>query len=84
LAIPYPNEALFAQDWIYEYGQLDELAINAYWTARHAESVDACDRLMSEGKLPTDERDRVLKNKNFAVSKQQEIAASSSPESGPS
>jgi glycosyltransferase involved in cell wall biosynthesis len=83
LAIPCPNEALFAQDWIYEYGLLDELAINAYWTARYAECVDACDRLLSEGKLPTEEHDRVLKNKNFAVSKLQEIAASSSPESGP-
>jgi glycosyltransferase involved in cell wall biosynthesis len=80
LAIPCPNEALFAQDWIYEYGLLDELAINSYWTERYAECVDACDRLLSEGKLPTGDRDRVLKNKNFAVGKQQETVASSSPE----
>ena len=50
LAIAYPNEALFIQDWIYEYGLLDELAVNAYWTGRYAECVDACDRLLSEGK----------------------------------
>ena len=82
LAIPNPNEALFVQDWIYEYGLLDELAINAYWTERYAECVDACDRLLSEGKLPADQRDRVLKNKNFAVGRQREVAASSSPEDG--
>jgi len=84
LKIPYPKETLFARDWIYEYGLLDELAVNAYWTARYAECVDACDRLLSEGKMPAEMRDRVLKNKNFAISKQQEIAASSSPESGAS
>ena len=81
LAIPYPNEALFVYDWIYEYGLLDELAVNAYWTERYAECVSACDRLLSEGKLPPDMHDRVLKNKNFAVSKQQETVASLSPES---
>ena len=68
------------EDWIYEYGLLDEFAINAYWTERYAECVDACDRLLSEGKLPAEKRDRVLKNKNFAISKLQEIAALSSPE----
>jgi hypothetical protein len=81
LAIAYPKDAPAVEDWIYEYGLLDELAVNAYWTGKYAECVDACDRLLSEGKLPTEKRDRVLKNKNFAVSKQQEIAASSSPES---
>ena len=83
LRIAYPNDALFIEDWIYGYGLLDELAVNAYWTGRYTECVDACDRLLSEGKLPTEMRDRVQKNKNFAVSKQQEIAASSSTESGP-
>ena len=80
LRIAYPNNALFAQDWVYQYGLLDEFAINAYWTGRYNECVDACDRLLSEGKLPTDKRDRVLKNKKFAVGKLQEIAALSSPE----
>ena len=81
LAIAHPNNALAVEDWIYEYGLLDELAINAYWSGKYAECVSACDQLLSEGKLPAEERDRVLKNKNFAVSKLQEIAASSSPES---
>jgi glycosyltransferase involved in cell wall biosynthesis len=83
LEIPPPGDGLSIQQWIYDYGLLDELAINAYWTERYAECVDACDRLLSEGKLPREMRDRVLNNKNFAVSKQQEMAASSSPEFGP-
>jgi len=81
LAVAYPKGAPALEDWIYEYGLLDELAVNAYWTGKYAECVDACDRLLSEGKLPTEKHDRVLKNKDFAVSKQQEIAASPSSES---
>ena len=81
LTIAHPTNAPAVEDWIYEYGLLDELAVNAYWTGKYAECVDACDRLLSEGKLPTEKRDRVLKNKDFAVSKQQETAVSSSSES---
>ena len=79
MAIAYPSNAPAVEDWIYEYGLLDELAVNAYWTGKYAECVDACDRLLSEGKLPIEKRDRVLKNKEFALEKQQEIAANSSP-----
>ena len=82
LKIPLPAAGLFVQSWVYDYGLLDEFAINAYWTGRYADCVDACDRLLNEGKLPAEMRDRVLKNKNFAISKQQEIAVPSSPESG--
>ena len=80
LTIAYPKNALFVQDWIYDYGLLDELAINAYWVGRYAECAAACDRLLSEGKLPKVHRDRILKNKSFALVKQQEAAASSSSE----
>jgi hypothetical protein len=75
LAIACPNNALFVEDWIYKYGMLDELAINAYWTARYAECVDACDRLLSQGKLPAEHHDRVLKNRQFARDKLREIYA---------
>jgi hypothetical protein len=78
LAVAYPKGALAVDDWIYEYGLLDELAVNAYWIGRYAECKDACDRLLSEGKLPTEKRDRVLKNKQFAIDKLAEIKAPSS------
>jgi glycosyltransferase involved in cell wall biosynthesis len=80
LKIPSPGSGLSVQQWIYDYGLLDELAVNAYWTERYAECVEACDRLLRENKLPADMRDRVLKNRNFAIGRQQEVAASSSPE----
>jgi len=81
LAIPYPHSAPAVEDWIYEYGLLDELAVNAYWTGKYAECADACDRLLNEGKLPAEKRDRVLKNKQFAIDKLAEIRAPSSLES---
>jgi len=78
LAVAYPKGAPAVEDWIYEYGLLDELAVNAYWIGRYAECVDACDRLLNEGKLPTEKRDRVLKNKQFAIDKLAEIKTPSS------
>jgi hypothetical protein len=73
LAIAYPTNAPAVEDWIYEYGLLDEFAVNAYWTGKYAECVDACDRLLNEGKLPIDERDRVLKNRQFGIDKLAEV-----------
>ena len=49
LAISYPPDALFVNDWIYEYGLLDELAINAYWTGRYEECIAACERILKKG-----------------------------------
>ena len=80
LAVPYPHNAAAVEDWIYEYGLLDELAVNAYWTGRYAECADACNRLLSEGKLPTNMCDRVSKNKQFAIDKLKESIARTSSE----
>jgi len=41
LKIPLPAAGLFVQSWVYDYGLLDEFAINAYWTGRYADCVDA-------------------------------------------
>jgi hypothetical protein len=78
LPMAYPKDAPAVEDWIYEYGLLDELAVNAYWIGKYAECADACDRLLNEGKLPTEKRDRVLKNKQFAIDKLAEIKTPSS------
>ncbi|WP_292636286.1 glycosyltransferase, partial [Mesorhizobium sp.] len=33
---------LFIQPWVYDYGLLDEFAVNAYWAGAYRESLDAC------------------------------------------
>ena len=60
---------LFVEPWIYEYGLLDELAVNAYWAGAYTESLEACLKLLGDGKLPESERKRVIANANFAVGK---------------
>jgi hypothetical protein len=56
-------------DWIYQYGLLDEFAVNAYWTERYKDCLEACERLLSEDKLPANMRSRVEKNAEFAAEK---------------
>jgi hypothetical protein len=69
LKIPLPTEGLFLQSWIYEYGLLDELAVNAYWVERYKECLKACELLLREGKCPADMRERVQENARFAREK---------------
>jgi GR25 family glycosyltransferase involved in LPS biosynthesis/glycosyltransferase involved in cell wall biosynthesis len=69
LAIPYPEGGLFVEKWIYEYGLLDELAVNAYWAGRYRESLEASFNLLGGEKLPQADRERVGANARFALSK---------------
>jgi hypothetical protein len=69
LSIPLPVGGLAVQKWIYDYGLLDELAVNAYWVGRYQECLDACQRLLRENKIPAEMRERVKKNAEFAAAK---------------
>jgi GR25 family glycosyltransferase involved in LPS biosynthesis/glycosyltransferase involved in cell wall biosynthesis/SAM-dependent methyltransferase len=64
-----PPRALFAQPWIYDYGLLDEYAINAYWAGAYRESLDASLRLLASNKLPQSMHARVAANARFAADK---------------
>ena len=75
LAIPLPSGGLFVEPWRYEYGLLDELAVNAFWSGKYQESLDACQRLLREGKMPQQMHDRIKKNAQFAADKLSKGAA---------
>ncbi|WP_027145228.1 glycosyltransferase family 2 protein [Mesorhizobium sp. WSM3626] len=60
---------LFVQPWVYDYGVLDEFAVNAYWTGAYRESLDACLKLLATEKLPAQMAKRVLANARFATDK---------------
>jgi glycosyltransferase involved in cell wall biosynthesis len=66
LAIPKPAGGLFIETWIYDYGLLDEFAVNAYWIGRADDCLHACERLLSEKKMPQDMVARVEANAQFA------------------
>lgn len=56
---------LFIEPWIFDYGLLDEFAVNASWVGRYAESRDACDLVLSRDSLPAPDRERVASNLRF-------------------
>jgi glycosyltransferase involved in cell wall biosynthesis len=62
-------EGLFVEPWIYEYGLLDEFAVNAYWAGAYQECLDACERILREGKCPQAQRPRIEANAAFARQK---------------
>ncbi len=67
--IPYPSDILFVEFEWYDWRALDELAVSAYWVGEYAESADCAERLLKGGKLPDDQRERVLRNLEFAREK---------------
>lgn len=67
-----PASGLFLSKWVYDYGLLDKLAINAYWSNHHSECVDACLKLLADGKLPPSERGRVAANARSSLAKIQD------------
>jgi glycosyltransferase involved in cell wall biosynthesis len=66
LRIGVPEQALFLERWIYDYGILDEYAVNAYGAGRYADCLKACEKLLREGKIPKEEHNRVEQNARFA------------------
>jgi glycosyltransferase involved in cell wall biosynthesis len=69
LGKPQPPYALFVEPWVYQYGLLDEYAVNAYWIGRYEECLAACEQLLVEDKIPEDMRGRIEANANFAREK---------------
>lgn len=65
LAITCPSGPCI-QQWIYDYGLLDEFAVNAYWIGRYDDCLIACKRILEEGKIPSDIRGRVEQNARLA------------------
>ncbi len=66
VSTPRPADILFVDDAVYSWQALDEFAISAYWVGRYSASRDACQRLLSGGRLPDAEIPRVQRNLAFA------------------
>jgi glycosyltransferase involved in cell wall biosynthesis/predicted O-methyltransferase YrrM len=80
VAIPLPADGLFVEPWIYEFGLLDELSIGAYWVGHYRESLEACERLLKDGKLSDDHRERIEDNARIAHEKLSTGPKDSAPE----
>jgi tetratricopeptide (TPR) repeat protein len=64
-----PDDLLFVQPWVYDYGLLFEFSITAYWTGDFAASLKACDRLLALPGFPTAYREQALANREFALAR---------------
>ena len=64
--IRLPGDALFVEAWIYEYGVLDEYAVNAYFAGKFRESRDVCRKLLAVPTLPDTYRSRIKVNLEYA------------------
>ncbi|OIJ85455.1 hypothetical protein BIV24_28370 [Streptomyces colonosanans] len=61
--IPYPSDdIIFVEFGWYDWQVLDELAVSAYWVGEYEESKSCCERLLNDGKLPAEHRERVARN----------------------
>jgi len=67
LEIPPPQDGLFVERWVYDYGLLDEYATCATQIGKAQESLEVCRRLLREGKLPTTKRQSVRANFELAM-----------------
>jgi len=59
-------DGLLVESWIYQYGLLDEFAVNAYWAGAYQDCLDTCERILRERKCPDTERPRIEANAVFA------------------
>ncbi|MFO1186935.1 MAG: glycosyltransferase family 2 protein [Alphaproteobacteria bacterium] len=74
LGIRCPENGLFVQKWIYDYGLLDEYSVVAYWCGNHMESLEATIRLLEEANIPPSENARIKGNADFALERLREKA----------
>lgn len=71
IAITKPDVALFSENWIYDFGILDEFSIVSFYSGNFKESKESCERLLSENKIPHHYYDRVKGNLQFALDRLQ-------------
>ncbi|MGX7707643.1 glycosyltransferase [Methylobacterium sp. Gmos1] len=71
-----PKSGLFVSEWIYRYGLLDEMAVAAYWTDRHAEAVMLIDKLLAMDGIPGDYVGRLRNNRQLSIDRIAEIRRS--------
>ena len=66
LDLTAPPNGLFVDLWIYQYGLLDEYAINAYWSGHYSDCLAASLKALASGALPASETQRVIANAQYA------------------
>ena len=66
IAFPQQDILFLASD-IYDWMCLDELCSTAFYAGQFEEGLDACNRLISSGKVPEDQLQRVKENRDHYI-----------------
>jgi glycosyltransferase involved in cell wall biosynthesis len=69
LALTQPPNGLCIEPWIYDYGLLDEFAVNAYWAGHYRDCLETCLQLFTRASLPAHYRERIVLNARLALAK---------------
>ena len=69
IGLAVPTDGLLVEHWIYQYGILDEFAVNAYWAGYYRECLDASLRALASGQVSPGEQPRFVQNARFALEK---------------
>jgi hypothetical protein len=69
LKIASPKDGLYLEQWIYDYGVLDEYAVNAYWSGHYEDCMKVSRRILAGSAIPEAQRPRIQANLEFARSK---------------
>jgi glycosyltransferase involved in cell wall biosynthesis len=64
-----PDTALFLQKWIYNYGLMDEYAVNAYCTGQYRACLFTCLAILTHKDVPPEHRLRIARLSREALSK---------------
>ena len=57
-----PPTGLFLENWIYLYGLFDEFSVLAYWSGHYEECREYANRILLEGHIPLEQRERITAN----------------------
>lgn len=69
MTITAPNDLLFVQQWMYDWGTALEFSISAYWTDKFEECQQTSLDLLKQEELPQHVRECVQNNLGFANAK---------------
>lgn len=64
-----PADGLFVETWVYDYGLLDEFAVNAYWSGHYWDCANAVMSALARGRVPHGDQLRFIQNAQFALEK---------------
>ncbi len=68
-SIEAQKDAVFNLDWIPDYGLTLLRSICTYYLGKYQESIDACEELLANPRLPESWREQTVKNMQFSLEK---------------